>query len=355
MLQKVKKWILILIVIIGILMFIEYGILGLVSFTIFGVIYAYFNKLIIYKAAHCIENTTLSIIFSFLAIGLIGYMIIRFITGTGYIIAESYFLIAQILLGIIIVKIIVSLLYWFDSDLRLMDKLNSMKKKKKIRYSRFFGVHFFRLVLELILSFIVCLVIFWKSNYEFGAVINRSIRLFSSVTFFIILYMFLDKKYHYIIETFRPCSAKVFFVALIAGVGMYYLNVFMHICNYYYITEMLEIPSVIKGLNVEQSDIHIGSLSFRVVDFMAIVIMTPLLEELFFRGFVYTIIKNRYGFVKAVIISAVIFALVHADIYYRFIPLITAGLVLPYIYEKSRSLMAPIICHSVYNFIIIIF
>ncbi len=328
----------------------EYGLAGFIAFIIFASIYLIFNK-VIFKKIHNGPVVPLPLLF-FLALGCGIYLIARFLDGKDYALAEIYFFTAQIVLGIILARIIVSLLYLFDSDLELMNKLRSMKMKSRVKYSRFFNVYSFGVILEFMLSFSVYAVVCWWCGTEFEFVLDGCVSIFARITFFILLYMFLDKKHHYVMQTLKLCSKKYIFIAVIAGVGMYFITWFVRNCNFYYITEIIGIPSVMKSLSEGCREVIPNSISFYILTFISVVIVAPVVEELFFRGFIYTSIKRHCGITKAIIISTALFALIHVDVYYRFIPIIIAGLVLPYIYEKSRSLIAPIIVHAVYNFIV---
>ena len=77
-------------------------------------------------------------------------------------------------------------------------------------------------------------------------------------------------------------------------------------------------------------------------------ICAPIVEEMFFRGFLYRALRNDMSVKKAVFFSSLCFALAHGDIY-RFIPLFIAGYGLHYISLKYQSILASMIAHSVWN------
>ena len=77
-------------------------------------------------------------------------------------------------------------------------------------------------------------------------------------------------------------------------------------------------------------------------------LIVPFYEEIFFRGVVHNGLANRIGVWGAILISSIIFGLIH----FFPIQIITAfllGLVLGWLYEKSDNLWIPIICHVVNN------
>ncbi len=83
------------------------------------------------------------------------------------------------------------------------------------------------------------------------------------------------------------------------------------------------------------------------------VIFTPITEEIFFRGILMRTIAKKRSVVSAIIISSVIFALIHFDFHY--IPfLLLAGLLFGTIYAVTDNLWYPIIIHTVINFTAVI-
>jgi membrane protease YdiL (CAAX protease family) len=84
------------------------------------------------------------------------------------------------------------------------------------------------------------------------------------------------------------------------------------------------------------------------------VFMAGIFEEIPFRGFYLQAFKQRFGFLKANIITSILFSLIHIQKvivgdYLQIIMLLIIGLWLGYIFEKTKSLWASIIVHSVFN------
>ncbi len=74
----------------------------------------------------------------------------------------------------------------------------------------------------------------------------------------------------------------------------------------------------------------------------------PMIEELFFRGFMYNALKKRVGIFWAALVTASIFAGLHAHAV-GFVPIMALGLLLVYLYEKTGTLVAPITVHIIHN------
>lgn len=87
---------------------------------------------------------------------------------------------------------------------------------------------------------------------------------------------------------------------------------------------------------------------FLVYSSLMVVILGPVVEEIFFRGFTYNAFKHRWGVHKAMLLTAVIFAALHTNLI-GFLPILALGLLLVYVYEKTGALICPITIHIVHN------
>jgi membrane protease YdiL (CAAX protease family) len=81
---------------------------------------------------------------------------------------------------------------------------------------------------------------------------------------------------------------------------------------------------------------------------LAMVVVAPLVEETFFRGFVFAGMRSRHGWVRAAVISALVFAAAHLDLLF-FIPRFLLGYLFAFIYDRSRSLWPSMILHAAWN------
>jgi hypothetical protein len=90
------------------------------------------------------------------------------------------------------------------------------------------------------------------------------------------------------------------------------------------------------------------ALSSPLLALLAIGILAPIAEELLFRGAIYNLIKDSVGKYIALLVSSVLFALIHLNIYQASYTLFI-GLFLGIVLMKTGSLWLPIIFHIVYN------
>lgn len=130
-------------------------------------------------------------------------------------------------------------------------------------------------------------------------------------------------------EIFIPIILGVT-ISLVYNIILYYLNNTFHFTN-----------------NFEISNIPI------IVQIICSGIVGPILEELVFRGIVYNKLKEFNNKRKTILFTSIIFALFHTDIMnaiYAFI----VSFVLIYLYDKYKTLKAPIIMHMSLNITITI-
>jgi membrane protease YdiL (CAAX protease family) len=79
-----------------------------------------------------------------------------------------------------------------------------------------------------------------------------------------------------------------------------------------------------------------------------VVLLAPVAEELAFRGLIYRIFRRTMLPLAATVLSAVIFGLMHVDpgkaVWAFFL-----GLIVAVAYEQTRSILAPILIHALFN------
>ncbi|XP_071701391.1 uncharacterized protein [Rutidosis leptorrhynchoides] len=82
-------------------------------------------------------------------------------------------------------------------------------------------------------------------------------------------------------------------------------------------------------------------------------IVTPLVEETVYRGYLLTSLASRMEWQKAVVISSVIFSATHLSID-NLLQLFVIGVVLGCSYCWSGTLISPFLIHSLYNTLILV-
>jgi hypothetical protein len=78
------------------------------------------------------------------------------------------------------------------------------------------------------------------------------------------------------------------------------------------------------------------------------IVVAPVVEELFFRGFVFAGLRERYGWRRAALLSAGLFAVIHLQPL-AVIPIFVLGTVFAYLYHRSGSIWPAVIMHVLTN------
>lgn len=82
--------------------------------------------------------------------------------------------------------------------------------------------------------------------------------------------------------------------------------------------------------------------------FIRVCLLGPVVEEIVMRGFVLSGLRNTYGVLIALIVSALLFALIHFN-FVQTISALICGLVLGALYICTNSLFCCILAHFLYN------
>jgi len=82
--------------------------------------------------------------------------------------------------------------------------------------------------------------------------------------------------------------------------------------------------------------------------FLVGAILAPLVEEIFFRGFLFQGFRARYGWVPGMLLSSAIFGIAHLDPA-ALIPTFILGCLLAFLYQRSNSVWPGVIMHVLVN------
>jgi membrane protease YdiL (CAAX protease family) len=95
-----------------------------------------------------------------------------------------------------------------------------------------------------------------------------------------------------------------------------------------------------------------------VLAVVAAVVLAPLAEELLFRGLLHRGLRRRFALAPATVVSSVLFALVHIDVVLSqplaLVGLVLVGVILAIAYERTGSLIVPVVIHAVHNAVTIV-
>ncbi|MBX5468386.1 MAG: CPBP family intramembrane metalloprotease [Thermoleophilaceae bacterium] len=102
---------------------------------------------------------------------------------------------------------------------------------------------------------------------------------------------------------------------------------------------------VTNDLAVDQSDLRL------VLAALLVIVVAPVAEELFFRGFFYRALRTRYGVAFSALVDGVVFGAIHASgSSFSVLPaLALLGVILCLVYERTGTLFATIGLHAFNN------
>lgn len=172
-----------------------------------------------------------------------------------------------------------------------------------------------------------------KYQTELNNYLNTKALIITLITFIIFGVVFILKNKSYQKEHSKlnlriiiSIALLGIFISLFYNIFIYSINNSIHITDNYYISS---VPLVILIITSG--------------------IMGPILEELLFRGIVYNKLLTFNDHKKACIITSIMFSIMHypniINIIYTFI----LSFILIYLYDKYKSLKAPIILHIAVN------
>lgn len=172
-----------------------------------------------------------------------------------------------------------------------------------------------------------------KYQTELNNYLNTKAFIITLITFIVfgLVFIFKNKSYHkdhskLNLKSIILISLLGIFISLFYNIFIYNINNVIHITNNYYISS---IPLFILILTSG--------------------IMGPILEELLFRGIVYNKLLTFNDHKKACIITSIIFSIMHYPNIINMLYTFILSFILIYLYDKYKSLKAPIIMHILVN------
>lgn len=103
-----------------------------------------------------------------------------------------------------------------------------------------------------------------------------------------------------------------------------------------------EQQQVTKEIASSDTALTLAALMFSTI------IVAPIMEEFAFRGFIYNTLRQRAGIIAATLSSGLLFSAVHTSLIQSPV-LFVFGCAQCYLYEKTRSIIYPILLHMVFN------
>ncbi|MEO8341467.1 MAG: CPBP family intramembrane glutamic endopeptidase [Nitrospirota bacterium] len=99
-------------------------------------------------------------------------------------------------------------------------------------------------------------------------------------------------------------------------------------------------------------DLAWATPSLTAVSLVEYVVFAPLFEELAFRGLLFPILRRKFSFLPAALISAGIFGIAHGYGLVGLLSVCWSGVLWAWIYEKTGSLLPGILAHAINNLLV---
>ncbi len=115
----------------------------------------------------------------------------------------------------------------------------------------------------------------------------------------------------------------------------------------------LAVASVLESIGVpvvEQEWVRLlfADPAIRATMAVWLIVLGPISEEIFFRGYVLRFLSAELGYPTALIVSSSLFAVTHLN-WSGFLVYLVIGCILGYLQHRTGRLVAPIVAHVVYN------
>ncbi|MDA1060270.1 MAG: type II CAAX endopeptidase family protein [bacterium] len=172
------------------------------------------------------------------------------------------------------------------------------------------------------------------------------------IAIFLPLILITRKKYKLKWEHFgfKRISVKKT-IALVIGSYLLFIGISILIGIFIILTD-IRIP----GYQVQDDILPLfgEGLTNLIIAGVLITVVAPLIEEIFFRGFLLRTISGKIGIVWGSIVAALIFAALHMP-WQSFIPIFILGIIINRIVINSKSLWPAIVFHMLNNAIVFAF
>ena len=118
----------------------------------------------------------------------------------------------------------------------------------------------------------------------------------------------------------------------------------------YFVTIINNLLMIALGVSVQIETITemFNEMDSPLIFTVSTVILAPFTEELFFRGFLFKGLREKYGWVNALMFSSIIFALFHGQLA-TLLPTFLMGALFAYMFQKTGSVFPGMLLHFSIN------
>jgi len=155
---------------------------------------------------------------------------------------------------------------------------------------------------------------------------------------FILLFFRIRKKKLFAEVQLHKCSVKQILAVGLFGISFSYFSGWL--------IEIIPFPESMMDSFIASHDML--SMGNPFVNFISVAILAPIVEEVFFRGLIYTRLKAGMNMVVATILSAIMFGVMHGEIIWILYAFVV-GIMLVWVFETTNSLLPCIVIHIANN------
>jgi len=118
----------------------------------------------------------------------------------------------------------------------------------------------------------------------------------------------------------------------------------------YFVTIINNLLMIALGVAVQVETITemFNEMDSPLIFAVSTVLLAPFTEELFFRGFLFKGLREKYGWVNALMFSSIIFALFHGQLA-TLLPTFMLGALFAYMFQKTGSVLPGMLLHFSIN------
>lgn len=155
---------------------------------------------------------------------------------------------------------------------------------------------------------------------------------------FILLFFRIRKTKLFAEVQLHRCSMKQILAVGLFGISFSYF--------FGWVIEIIPFPESLMDSFVASHDTL--SMGNPFVNFISVAILAPIVEEVFFRGLIYTRLKAGMNIIVAAILSAIMFGVMHGEIIWILYAFVV-GIMLVWVFETTNSLLPCIVIHIANN------
>lgn len=153
-------------------------------------------------------------------------------------------------------------------------------------------------------------------------------------------------------EIFKPLSGSILRQGFAAGLGLFLIQTVAGALTVWAAGRLVGAEAVQQLVFRDRAGVEMLVTSKEPLVVLATVLLllvgAPVGEELFFRGLLVVLLRDRHGAYGAILLSTLLFTALHFYVL-QFIPVFISGVLLGLLFIRSENIVLPILAHSTVN------